>query len=201
MPPATARQVEYAMALGVVIPSRCDKDTMSPLIDAAVQKLDDPPNDRQLQLAKQFEIPLPSTAKTSRDVVELLYDHLKARRWVFSVIRHCVKADWKRYSESGLPAKYANEIASALKRDKKLMAKIERREGGNHLSGGDVWYRITDRGTNSPEYMFVKNYDLPDDVLAAINVSHLKRAKGGCLFVLLMLSAPIALAIPLILSS
>jgi hypothetical protein len=194
MSPATARQLEYAAALGIQIPASCDKDSISKLIDAAVQSLDDPPNSGQLRLARSFNIHVPPTVKVSRDLVDLLYEHLKARRWVYSVIRHVVKAKWKRYSESGLPEQYANEIASAFKKDRKRMANIEERDGGNHASGGDVWYRITAKSANSAEYLFVKNYDLPDDVLASINVRHLTQgdqprrrgqSKAGCLSVVI----------------
>jgi len=187
MAPPTARQIEYAMALGIDIPSRIDLEGISPLIDAAVKKLDSPPNAKQLKMANEFGIEIPNTVKTSRDVVDLLYEHLKARRWVYSVIRHVVGADWSRYSQSGLADQYANKIASALKNDKKLMAKIEKREGGNHISGGDVWYRITEKGASSPEYLFVKSFELPDEVVASINTSRSNRAKGGCFTVILLM--------------
>ncbi len=185
MAPPTARQIEYAMALGIEIPSRCDKDRISTLIDAAVKKLHGPPNAKQLKLIEDFGIDLPSALKSSSHAVDILYEHLKARRWVYSVIRHVVKAEWSRYSESGLPDDYANKIASDLKAQKKLMSKIEKRDGGNHASGGDVWYRITEKGVGSPEYLFVKNYELPDEVVAKINVSSAKRVRSGCLSILI----------------
>ena len=80
----TARQLEYAQALGIRLEYSVDKETISKLIDKELMKRREEPNQNQLRLAQHYGIDV--TRINSFDgMVEMIYDHIKARRWAFCV--------------------------------------------------------------------------------------------------------------------
>ena len=197
--PLTGKQIEYAQALGIALPANVDREQASQLIDNALSQRNTVPVKNQIHLARVYGLETEGIDSFD-EMVDVLYRQIKARRWVFSVLRHLVQANWTKHFHSGLPDQYANEIALALQSNDKLFAKIEERQGGNVSAGGDVWYRITQKAVASSEYQFVKNYDLPDNVLKQINVPRaeaISRGKGGsgCVPSLLMIGAVVAVAI------
>jgi len=197
----TARQIEYARALGIPTPQNADKEKMSEMISKATRNKPNKPVKRQVDLAREYGVDTEGI-ESFEHMVSVIYRQIKARRWVFSVVRHVVKAKWRKHSESGLPDMYANQIALALQANTKLIEKIESKQGGEVSTGGDVWYRVTSKTPGTAEYKFVKDFDLPDHVVEQINVpqsgvgnGRRSQSESGCVLTLLLCFAAVVVAV------
>lgn len=139
---ATGKQRDYLAALGVELPPNASSESASRLIDDAKRNLKCPPSRAQLALAHRWQVDL-SKAKTGYDAVEMLYEYIHARRWIYSVCRRQAGAKWRYYGESGLNENAVNELAQWFKSNRSFVNEIADRSVGDTATG-DAWYRLTD---------------------------------------------------------
>jgi hypothetical protein len=174
--PPTARQRDYAAALGIDLPADATRDTVSSLIDEAKAGMDGPLVPEQVEFARSLCLHLPSSVKTRRECTDLLYRYLIARRWVYSVLRHVARARWRQYSQSGMPERTVAEISLAIMHNAPLFEKLREKTAGNSERGADVWIRMSAKEASTPEYQFVKDYQLPVEVIRAMVAAQRQRA-------------------------
>lgn len=158
--PPTARQLEYAQALGIRLPRGVDKDQISALIDRARQDLDGKPTREQIWLAREFSVVVPESAQTRRDYVNLLYSYIHARRWIFSVVRHACGARWRRYDEADLPVGFVAVLSRQLVTEPGPHDTVTSYEEGNSAVGADNWTRLSRKAATTEAYRLVVESDM-----------------------------------------
>ena len=139
---ATGKQRDYLAALGVELRASASSEEASRLIDEGKGNLKGPPSRSQIALAQRWHVDL-SNAKNGYDAVESLFEHIRARRWVYSVCRRQAAAKWRYYSESGLDETIVDGIARWFAANSAFINDIGDRSVGDTATG-DAWYRLTD---------------------------------------------------------
>ena len=151
----TGRQRNYALALGIHLDPSATGHEVSQMIDKIKPTLKGPPNPGQNRIARIYGISF-LKEDSGWDAVKKLWEAILAETYVYSSVRKIVHANWKYYSDSGLPGEWVLEVA------KKLMECPERRDfviqNDNSMSGvkGSAWFRFGKRQLESTAFSFVE---------------------------------------------
>ncbi len=162
-------QIRKALAYGIPCPRTLTQGDLRLKIDHIKSRLSGPPTPGQIIVLRHFCVELPQSVKDGWDCREFIYTYMTARTWVYSVIRHVIKAKWRTYEECGLPEHAVAKIASSLMRNSDLFARVSQKELSEGAADADPWFRFSTRAAQSPEYAFVRDFELPDEDVGRIN--------------------------------
>jgi len=154
MKQSSGRQRDYALAMGIESDAQTDGDALSEAMNQAKVSLKGPPNQRQKLLAERWGVEVGET-DTGWDLVGRLYPIIKARSFVYSVVRRLVNARWQYHEESGLNPQWIDYLAMHIASTPDLCEQVVGME--NTLSGtmADAWYRFGKRQWECEAVQFV----------------------------------------------
>jgi len=162
---STARQRQYARALGISFDVKATRQQLSKRIDQAHRKLDKRANRAQRKLLKKHGL-IKHRPNTRREASDILMEFFKAQAWVYSVCRHQIQTEgggrWSKYTECPLPAKEIRRMVDRVIESENAPISMDgaKRCGGaqylNYLRG-NVWYGMPKRVRSSEGYNYVAN--------------------------------------------
>lgn len=155
--PSSARQRNYAIALGIRFDPSITRRDLSVLIDSPRPR---EPNSRQRSTVRELGTTLPSEA-TFYDAVDVIWKHLEARAWICSVVRKLVGARWRHHTECILRE---HELRLLIRQmlDHEEFGDIFDFLRPTRSRRGDMWFSIPPKYENGPLFRWTENVLLAD---------------------------------------
>jgi len=157
--PATGRQRDWALALGLPFSNNTTHAEMAALLDEVATPpydiYDGEPTADQRKLAAEWELAIPVSADRA-EAARVFFRFLVARAWVYSVCRHILEAEWQLHSESALPVALVNSAARGVLQNADVFAVIWNKKAMSHSTTDvwDAWFRVTEQTTHTEEYRY-----------------------------------------------